>query len=190
MKIQAYNMLPVVIMLILASLTLWLRQAVEFLPETTVSRDDSKPDAIAEKLSIVRLGPDGKLLYSMTAGRLLHFDRDNVAMLESPRFDKRDRDGVRTAITATRGRIAKGNDEAFFYGDVRMTRTGARRDLQARTEFLHVIPSRNLILSDRQVTLNDGTSTLTGVGLEINKATGQISLKSQVKGSYHAARKQ
>lgn len=190
MKIHIHNMLPVVVVLILASLTLWLRQAVEFLPESTVTRDENKPDAIAEKLSIVRLGTDGKPHYSMSASRLLHYTRDNVAMLESPRFDKRDPDGVRTAITATRGRIARSNDEAFFYGDVRMTRTGARRDLQARTEFLHVIPSRNLILSDRQVTISDGSSTMTGVGLEINKATGQISLKSQVKGSYHAARKQ
>lgn len=190
MNLRIHNYLPLVVVLILALLTLWLRQAAELAPEGASSADSKQPDAIADNLSIVRLGSNGKPQYSMSAKRLLHYTRDNVSMLESPRFDKRDADGVQTVITANRGRISMNSEEAFFYGDVRMTRTGAQRELKASTEYLHVIPSQNVIRSDQQVTIDNGGARLSGVGLEINKASGQISLQSQIKGTYHVTRKQ
>ena len=96
-----------------------------------------------------------------------------------------------TTITANQGKLTNGSKEAFFYGNVRLDRSasGNQAPLQARTEFLQIEPGKDVVRTDRHVTLTNGSSSLSGVGMEINKAKGQISLQSQVKGSYHAARK-
>lgn len=184
-------MLPLLIALILALLTLWLRQAAEYVPENGRSVGDNEPEAIVQNLSIVRLDSRGLAQYSMSASRMLHFPRDNAMALEKPRFEKNDKDGIKTTITANRGRITKDGEEAFFYGEVLLNRSATPRQpaLQAKTEFLHIIPNKDLVRSDRHVTITSGNSSLSGVGMEIDKAKGQISLQSQVKGSYHAARK-
>lgn len=191
MKIRVNNLLPLLIVLILALLTLWLRQAAELLPEDTRPTNDKEPDAIVQNLSIVRLGSSGLAQYSMSASRMLQFSKDNSTVLETPRFEKNDDDGTRTTITASRGRITDGGQEAFFYGNVLLNRSSSARQaaLQAKTEFLHILPGKDLVRTDRHVTITSGSSSLSGVGMEINKAKGLISLQSQVKGSYHVARK-
>lgn len=191
MKIRINNVLPMVVMLILAVLTLWLRQAAEQPADENRPANSKEPEAIVQNLSIVRLNSNGLAQYLMSARRMLHFSVDDSTVLETPRFERRDSDGMMTTITATRGELTNGSEEAFFYGDVRLDRSasGKQAPLQARTEFLHILPDKDLILTDKHVTLTNGTSVLSGVGMEINKATGQISLQSQVKGSYHAARK-
>lgn len=191
MKLRLNNLLPLLIALILAMLTLWLRQAAEQLPESARAIDEKEPDAIVKILSIVRLGSGGLAQYSMSASRMLQFSRDNSTVLETPRFEKSDDDGVKTTITASRGKITDGGQEAFFYGNVLLNRSSSPRQaaLQAKTEFLHILPGKDLVRTDRHVIITSGNSSLSGVGMEINKAKGQISLQSQVKGSYHVARK-
>ena len=191
MKLRLNNLLPLLIALILAMLTLWLRQAAEQLPESARAIDEKEPDAIVKNLSIVRLGSGGLAQYSMSASRMLQFSRDNSTVLETPRFEKSDDDGVKTTITASRGKITDGGQEAFFYGNVLLNRSSSPRQaaLQAKTEFLHILPGKDLVRTDRHVIITSGNSSLSGVGMEINKAKGQISLQSQVKGSYHVARK-
>jgi lipopolysaccharide export system protein LptC len=190
-KIRINNMLPLLIVLILALLTLWLRQAAERLPDDTRPTNDKEPDAIVQNLSIVRLGSGGQAQYSMSATRMLQFLRDNSTVLETPRFERNDDDGTKTTITANRGRITSGGQEAFFYGNVLLNRSSSPKQaaLQARTEFLHILPDKDLVRTDRPVTITSGNSTLSGTGMEINKSKGLISLQSQVKGSYHVARK-
>jgi lipopolysaccharide export system protein LptC len=179
------------VMLLLAALTLWLRQTAETTIGDNRSANDKDPEAIVQNLSIVRLDAAGQAQYSMSAQRMLHFAADDSTVLETPRFERRDDDGVTTVITANSGKLTGGSKEAFFYGNVRMDRGASAKQapLQARTEFLHMVPDKDLVSTDRHVTLTNGTSSISGVGMEINKAKGQISLQSQVKGSYHAARK-
>lgn len=191
MKIRVNNLLPILVMLILAALTLWLRQAAEQTAGDERRASDTEPEAIVQNLSIVRLDANGLAQYSMSARRMLHFAADDSTVLETPRFERRDGDGVMTTVTANRGKLSAGSKEAFFYGDVRLDRSasGKQGPIQARTEFLHIIPAEDLVRTDKHVTLTSRTSSLSGVGMVINKAKGQISLQSQVKGSYHAARK-
>ena len=105
MKIRINNMLPLVIVLLLAALTLWLRQAAELGPEPERRQDASQPDALANRLSIVRLGSDGLPRFSMNAARMSHFDQGNISLLEQPRFERRERNGMSTTITSARARV-------------------------------------------------------------------------------------
>ena len=189
MKIRITNMLPLLVMLILAALTLWLRQAAE-LPGEESRAGNKGPEAVVENLSLVRLNTDGSTQYSLSAGRMLMYPDDDTTVLEVPRFERRDTDGITTMVTADRGRITKNGDEAFFYGNVTLNRNSPdSRSLQARTEYLQIVPKQDLARTDRHVTITDGKSTLSGTGMEINRLKRQISLKSQVKGTYYGAQR-
>ncbi len=127
MKIRINNLLPILVVLILAVLTLWLRQAAEQTAGDERRVSDTEPEAIVQNLSIVRLDVNGVAQYSMSARRMLHFAANDSTVLETPRFERRDGDGVRTIITANRGKLSSGSKEAFFYGDVRLDRLWPRR---------------------------------------------------------------
>ena len=180
-------MLPLLVVLILAVLTLWLRQTAEDIPGGARIVDDKEPEAIVENLSIVRLDTKGLPQYSMSASRMLRFASEDSTVLETPRFERRDDQGVKTTVTANRGRITSGGQDVFFYGNVLLNRSapGNEAPLQARTEYLHILPGKDVVRTNRHVTITHGSSSLSGVGMEIDKSKGQISLQSQVKGSYH-----
>ncbi len=191
MRIRINNLLPLVMVLILAMLTLWLRQAAENASEDDARAGKNEPDAVVDNLTITRLGETGSAQYAMSAKRMLHFPADDSTVLETPRFEKRSPDGVTLTVTANRGTVVDKTQEAFFNGDVLLSRSvpDGKPDLQARTEFLHVMASKDLVRTNRHVTITQGTTTLSGVGMELNKLTQQISLQSQVKGHYDAVRR-
>jgi len=191
MKLRINNLLPLVMVLLLAVLTLWLRQTAETTGEDVVRAGTNDPDAIVDNLTITRLGETGTAQYAMTAKRMLHFPHDNSSVLEAPRFEKRGADGVTLTVTATRGTVMDRTQEAFFNGNVLLSRStpGGKPDLEARTEFLHVMAATDLVRTNRQVTITQGGRTLSGVGMELNRLTRQISLLSQVKGHYDVARR-
>ena len=62
-------------------------------------------------------------------------------------------------------------------------------ELRARTEFLHVLAGEGILRTNQTVTISDGRSTLTGVGMVINKTKQQFTLQSQVRGTFDAPRK-
>jgi LPS export ABC transporter protein LptC len=64
--------------------------------------------------------------------------------------------------------------------------TAEEPELRARTEFLHVLTRQGILRTNQAVTISDGRSTLTGVGLVYNKAKQQFTLQSQVKGTFDA----
>lgn len=191
MKLRINNLLPLVMVLVLAMLTLWLRQAAENPAQDAARAGKNDPDAVVDNLTITRLGETGTAQYTMTAKRMLHFPTDDSTVLEEPRFEKRGADGVNLTVTAVRGTVIDKTQEAFFNGNVLLSRStpGGQPDLQARSEFLHVMAAKDLVRTNRQVTITQGTRTLSGVGMELNKLTRQITLQSQVKGHYDVARR-
>ena len=56
------------------------------------------------------------------------------------------------------------------------------------TSFLHVIPDKDLVKTDREVTLVSGNSTVKSVGLEFNNKTRELKLLSNVKGQLRNTR--
>lgn len=191
MKIRINNLLPLMVMLILALLTLWLRQAAEQGNGATRSADSREPNAIVENFTLVKLDPAGAVYYSLSAKRMLVFSANDSTVLEVPRLERRDEEGVVITVTAGRGRLTANSEEAYFYDNVLFDRDppGSQPNLQVRTDFLHVIPGRDLARTDRHVTIQEGNSTLSGVGMEIDRAKRQLTLSSQVKGTYDAAKR-
>ena len=191
MSLRVNHLLPLLIMLFLAGMTLWLRQTIELAPVAERNNSNADPDAMVENLKLTRLGANGKSQYSMSARRMLHFPGNDSTQLEEPRFNRRGEDGIALTITANRGTVTRNADEAFFYGNVLLRRDAAAGlpELQARTEYLHILAAKDMARTDQHVTISEGGRVVSGVGMETNKLTRQFSLKSQVKGHYDVARR-
>jgi len=63
--------------------------------------------------------------------------------------------------------------------------TPQQPEFQARTEFLHVLAEQGISRTDHTVTITDGSNTLTGVGMVVDRKRRQFSLQSQVKGTFN-----
>lgn len=187
MKSRIVHLLPIGLMLLLAALTFWLRQAIEEPPAIDPARSRHEPDAVIENFTMTRLDDRGVAQYMLSARRMLHFPDDDSTDLLAPHFVKRG-DGPAVTVTSERGRVTRDYEEAFFDGNVEMIRQATQEvpEMRVRTEYLHVLAKKDLIRSDRMVTIKEGSSTLSGVGMEYNRRTRQFALHARVKGSFDA----
>jgi LPS export ABC transporter protein LptC len=64
--------------------------------------------------------------------------------------------------------------------------TPQRPEFRARTEFLHVLAEQGISRSDQTVTISEGRSILSGVGMVVNNKKHQFTLQSQVKATFDA----
>jgi lipopolysaccharide export system protein LptC len=182
--------LPVLLMLLLGGLTLWLRQAIETPTTTSPVQAGHDVDATVEKFTVTRLDEMGQPSARLSADRMLHYGDDDSTELYDPELLKTD-PGATLTVRADRGVVSQDYEEARFFDNVRLVRKDADSPdaLQVRTQYLHVLISRELVLTDRPVTLIRGASTLTGTGMEYDRKSGQLSLSSSVHASFDARRR-
>jgi lipopolysaccharide export system protein LptC len=175
-------------MAFLGLLTLWLQYAV-----LEGSGGDAKParhdpDAIVESFTVQRLDGSGKLQYTFSAPKMTHFSDDGSGEVLYPRLVQIAEDGGNFSATANRGTVSRQGEEAFLYGNVVILReaTPQRPEFRARTEFLHVLAEQGISRSDQTVTISEGRSILSGVGMVVNNKKQQFTLQSQVKATFDA----
>lgn len=184
------NLLPLLMVLFLAGLTLWLRFAVE--PPGAVEPDKNRgdPDAVVDNFTLTRLNTAGKPNYVLNARRMSHFPGNDSTELDAPKFS-RSGEGPALKISADRGTLNHESEEAKFFGNVVMVREGVgnRDEMRMRTEYLQVLARGDIVRTDKPVTINEGRSVISGVGMELNKQTQKFSLFSHVRGSFDPPRK-
>ena len=185
MRIRFSSLLPIILMLFLAALTLWLRIAMETPAKSDNGRLRHDPDAIIDNFTVTRLNEQGVAQYTLAANRMIHFADDDSTELAAPHVVKLG-EGPTVTITAERGTATRGGEEAFFYGNVLVVRaaTPEREELRVHTEYLHVLPEKNIARTDREVTITEGRSVLSGVGMEFDENARKFALFSQVRGHF------
>jgi len=191
MRARATHLLPLAVMLLLAALTLWLQFAVLRDSGGSARPAAHEPDAIVENFTVQRLDDSGRLMYTFSSPRMAHFADDGSGEALYPRVVQLGRDGDDIVATANRGTINRHGEEAFLYGNVQVLREATRQEpeFRARTEFLHVLPEKGISRTDRSVIITEGRSTLTGVGMVVDKERRQFTLQSQVRGVFDAPKR-
>ncbi len=184
MKMRATNLLPLLLVLLLAGLTLWLRIAVDT-PTGGADRHRHDPDAIVEGFTVTRLNEQGAAQYSLAASRMIHYADDNSTELAAPQLVRRG-DGPAMTITSKRGTLTRDGEEAFFHDNVLVVReaTPGQHELRVRTDYLHLLAEEGVARTHLPVTITEGRSVLSGVGMEFNKESRRFALLSQVRGNY------
>jgi len=177
---------PAGLLLLLALLTFWLDRVVQ---PPTPNKDGSSrhdPDYWVENFTATRMGPDGTPLHTLVAAKMMHYPDDDSTYLTRPHLTHYAKGQPPVHIDALKGQISSNGEHAYFTGDVKVMREAApgKSELDMTTSYLHVIPDREFAQTDREVTIRDGATWVTGTGMELNSKTRIIRLLSRVKGQH------
>jgi lipopolysaccharide export system protein LptC len=185
---RASSLFPLLLILALAAGSLWLERAVQVPGYDKSGKMRHDPDFIAEDFGITKMDATGKPEYILSAKHMEHYPDDESTSVVAPRLVRRHEGANPIVISAERATIAKSGDEASFYGSVVVVREAGRgqSELRVQTEYLQVVPDLDLARTDKPVTVTEGQSRLSGVGMEFNSRTRQFVLQSQVRGTYYA----
>ncbi len=188
MKARVTHLLPLALMLFLGAMTLWLQYVVLEGTDAEAKPAGHDADAIVENFTVQRLDESGKLRYTFSAPKMMHFADDGSGEVLYPRVVQLADDGSNLIATASRGTVSRQGEEAFLYGNVLVLREAAaeRPEFRASTEFLHVLAEKGVVRTDRSVIITEGRSVLTGVGMVVEKNKHAFALQSQVKGVFDA----
>ncbi len=169
-KSRASNLFPLLLMLALAAASLWLERAVQTPEYDKSGKTRHDPDFIAEGFGVTKLGSKGKPEYTLSAERMLHYPDDETTDIEAPRLVQRSDSASPVVIRADRGSISRNGEEARFYGNVVVVREAGRgqNELRVQTEYLQIVPDRDIASTDKAVLITEGKSRLSGVGMEFN----------------------
>ena len=185
---RASSLFPLLLILALAAASLWLERAVQGPERDRSGKSRHDPDFIAEDFRIVKMNAAGKQEYTLSAERMLHYPDDESTSIVAPRLVQRHDDATPMVIRADRGLVSKNGDEASFEGNVVVVREAGKgqNELRVQTEYLQVLPDRDLARTDKPVIITEGRSRLAGTGMELNNKTRQFALRSQVRGTFDA----
>lgn len=181
---------PALLLAGLLALTWWLDHKVQP-PGPHEDALGTEPDFVAENFEALRMNQDGTERYSVIAKKMVHYPADNSAVLDEPRLTHFDPDKAPVSIRANQGVVSSNGDTIDFRGDVQVRRTAFKDDpeMTLSTSFLHVIPDKDMVETNREVILTHGNSTLKSVGLEFNNKTRELKLLSNVKGQLETPKK-
>lgn len=177
---------PAGLLLLLALLTFWLDRMVQPPAPRKDGSNRHDPDYWVENFTATRMGPDGTPRHILVAAKMTHYPDDDSTHLIRPHLTQYAKDQPPLRMAALQGRVSANGEHAYFEGDVRVTREAAhgQSELNMTTGYLHVIPDQEIALSDREVTLRNATTQVTGVGMEMNNKTRIIKFLSRVKGQH------
>lgn len=180
---------PVLLLGGLAALTYWLNTQVRIAGPAFDGSGRHDADVFVENFKAVNMDKDGVVRQALSAKRAQHYPDDDTTVLEAPVIAFTDPDKPRLEVTADQARVTGDREHAYFEGHVRAVREGARPaggdsagPITVESEFLHVIPKEDKIVTDRAVTITDPRGRISAIGLELDNKAKTVKFKSHVSG--------
>lgn len=183
--------LPLLPLLGLLGITYWLNLQVMPEPAKPDNGKHHDPDAIMENFSAVKLNEQGVPHFIMAAKKMQHYPDDDSTTLELPRLATLSAEHPTIHTIAKLGIVSSRGDEISLHGDVEVLReaSGQQSQLTLQTEYLRIVPDRDLANTDRAVTIVDARSTIHATGLEMDNKARTLKLLSKVTSEHAPARK-
>lgn len=190
MQLSHARLFPLALMLALALLTVWLERIVR-VEETHPSLGRHDPDYIVVNFRVVRYGPGGAVESTLSASKMVHYPDDDSTDLDAPRVLSSKAGEAPMTMTADRGALSQDGEDTFLYDNVLLVRKeiALLPEMRMRTNFLHVVRGRSLVLTDQDVAIDEDGRSLTGRGMEYDNAEGLLHLRERVKGLFEERKK-
>jgi lipopolysaccharide export system protein LptC len=152
-------------------------------PRGAAATAADEPDYFVERMALLTMNERGEPSFRMEAQQLQHFPADDRTEFREPVMVSLDPARPRVTITAARGELLSGGDEARLQGEVVVTRAATERaaPLKVETDYAVVLPHEDIVRTDRPVTVIQGGNRLTGVGMELDNRIRQLRVDSQVR---------
>jgi lipopolysaccharide export system protein LptC len=185
MRLTTTRLFPLALMVALALLTFYLDRTVrEEQTHPALRRHD--PDYLVANFTTTTYNKDGTPETILSAAKMIHYPDDDSTDLIAPRMVQNKGGGGRMTVSAQRGALSRDGEEIFLYDNVLLVRDAAADRPEARlsTSFLHVVQDRSLAVTDREVLMEEDHRSLAGRGMEYNYESGQLLLRSEVRGHF------
>jgi lipopolysaccharide export system protein LptC len=180
---------PVLLLGALAALTYWLNAQIRVAGPAFDGSGRHDADVFVDNFRAIAMDKDGRIRQSLVATRAQHYPDDDTTGLEQPQIAFTDPGKPRLDVTADHATVTGDREHAYFQGHVRAVReatTGADGKTEGpvtfASEFLHVIPKEDRVVTDRAVTISDPRGTINSTGLEYDNKAKTVKLKSHVSG--------
>ena len=179
MMVRPTSWLPLAALALLVGLSLWLNQLVQ----APAARADGKlrhdPDLMVENFSAVKLGGDGRVLYTLAARKMVHYPDDDSALLESIQLEAFEPRQPKMTITADHGRLEQGGDRVHIEGNVVVLRAADEKNEAARltTDKLLVLPDAGIARTASEVRLESASANALARGMEIDNRSRTMKLE-------------
>lgn len=181
---------PVLLLGALAGLTYWLNAQVRIASPTFDGSGRHDPDVFVDNFKAVNLDKDGLVRQALVAKRAQHYPDDDTTAFDAPEIIFTDPGKPRLEVTANRATITGDREHAYFEGNVRAVRDAAAGaptgkpdgPITVTSDYLHVIPKEDRIVTDRAVTIADPRGIINAIGLELDNKNKTVKLKSHVNG--------
>lgn len=148
----------------------------------------SEPDYIVEKFSFVRMTLAGQPRYIVSGDKLTHQPSDDSLDVEQPVVLNLGETQPQPPMTmrAKRGHIDQAKSVVQLMGDVDIQRPqqGAVKSLALKTEALTLFTDEDRMETKQPFQLVMGNTTVSGVGMKANNATGRLDVQSRMQLSF------
>ena len=170
----------------LAALTFWLERTVSAPTGTASAARARVPEFVVDGITATALDKGGRAESRLTAQRMLYYPDEEITEVVEPRLTQFPEKGPPLRVSAERGTVNREGDEVRLYGNVVVVRdpNGDRPPLRMDTTYLQVFPKTEQARTPEPVLITEGSSKLTGVGMEYDNAKRVLELKARVSGTY------
>ncbi len=143
-------------------------------------------DYYVEHFALTRLDSQGQPSFTLTAAQLKHFPDDDSTEYSRPKLVSLDPSKPKVTLTADRGNSTSEGEETHLHDNVLLTReaTATSEPLTISAEYMLLLSNDDIARTDRLVRIVNGSSVLTGTGMEFNNSTRQLELHNQVRGTW------
>jgi lipopolysaccharide export system protein LptC len=186
MKLRSNALFSIGLAAGLAVLTFWLERVVNA-PTTTASSARARvPEFVVDRITATAMDKTGRAESRLTAQRMLYYPDEETTEIEEPRLTQFPEKGPPVRVSAERGTVDKDGEEVRLYGNVVVVRdpVGDRPPLRMDTTYLQVFPKTEVARTPEPVLITEGSSKMTGVGMEYDNAKRVLELKARVSGSF------
>ena len=183
--------LPLLPLLLLLGATYWLNLQVQgpAAGSGKILRHD--PDYIIDNFTATTLDAKGKVHFVMSAKKMVHYPDDDTTHLEAPQIASHASEHTPMHMSARSGELSHKGDEIFLRNDVTIIRPAYAKqsELVFKTDYLHIMPNKNIAASDQPVSLVDARTRLDATGMELDYKTHIVKFLSKVRTVYEPVRK-
>lgn len=188
---QLREWFPLLPLLFLLATTYWLNQQVQPLPPKSSGAEPHDPDFVISKISATTFNERGLPRFVLAADKMAHYPVNDSTVLDEPRLTSLYADRPPLYTSARQGEISSNGDEIFLRGDVKLVRfaNATQSEMSFTTDYLHVIPDRDVADTDSPVTIMDASNIVHAVGMQFDNKARVIKLLSQVRSQHETAKK-
>jgi lipopolysaccharide export system protein LptC len=190
-KERLRSWLPLLPLLMLLAATYWLNQQVQAPTTATNGSLRHDPDYVIDNFTATSLDDKGKIRFIMSAKKMVHYPDNDTTFLEAPQLVSLTAERPPLRMFALNGEISHKGDEIFLRDDVNIVRPpyAKQSELTFKTNYLHVLPNKNIADSDQAVSLVDARTNINATGMELDYKTHIVQLLSKVKSVYEPVKK-